>query len=86
MSHAILGGLYAVWGRHTKAENLYLKAIEINPEMADEPYLNLGLLHRAHRRYEDAIDCFDKAIAIDPDYELAKEARADCIEALPFLD
>ena len=43
---------------------------------------NLGLVLRAERKYETAIESFDEALKIDPKYDLARAARKDCVRAL----
>ena len=39
---------------------------------------------RAEGKYDEALECFERAIEIDPKYTLAKEARKD-LEALRSL-
>jgi len=48
-----------------KAEEYYLRAIAINPEVA-LPWNNLGNTYRELLRYEDAEDAYEKSIDIDP--------------------
>ena len=38
----------------------------------DEAYLNLGVVLLAQERYEEAAQCYQRAIEIDPEYRLAK--------------
>jgi tetratricopeptide (TPR) repeat protein len=45
--------------------------------VVEEAYFNLGLILRAEGKYEEALECFERAIEIDPQYTLAKQARKD---------
>lgn len=38
------------------------------------PWFNLGRVHLAKDQYNQAIECFEKALACDPGYQLADEA------------
>ncbi len=42
--------------------------------------VQLGLLLRAEEKYQDALECFNKAIELDADYESAKRARRDILK------
>ena len=48
------------------AEALYLKIISLSPEQID-PYINLAKLSAFRENLREAIDWFDKALAIDPE-------------------
>ena len=51
----------------------------------DEAYLNLGYDLRARERYAEALESFNKALEITPDYEEALVGRADMEKAIAFL-
>lgn len=75
-----LAACLAKMGRHDEAIAMHRKAVRKKPATADEAYYNLGLIYRAQGKFRTALSCLDKAIAIDPDYKIAKKARADVIE------
>jgi tetratricopeptide (TPR) repeat protein len=81
----LLGGALAKKGDLAEAKRCHRRAARLATENPDEAYLNLGLILRAERRYEQAIACFDRAIEHDPKYTIAKNARADCIRALAII-
>ena len=43
----------------------------------EEAYFNLALVHRAQRRYRDALVAADKALGIDPNYAAAQALKND---------
>ena len=49
----------------TAAEKDYLRAIELDPEYASA-WSQLGLLYHATKKYDDAIDCFDRVLTQSP--------------------
>ena len=77
-----LGACLAKQGRFSEAKKCQRKAIKIASDSPDEAYYNLGLILRAEERYEEACNCFDKALELDPDYTVAKEARSDVLKVL----
>lgn len=78
----LLGAALAKTGDFAGAKRCHRRACRLATENPDEAYCNLGLILRAERRYEEAIACFDRAIAHDPKYTFAMEARRDCVRAL----
>lgn len=72
-----LGACLAKRGKFHEAKSMHRRAARKKPESADEAYYNLGLICRAEEKYKQAIAYFSKAIAIDPNYKLAKEAKRD---------
>ena len=62
-----LGAMYWLKGDMEKAEGLFLKSLELNPEeiMAHN---NLGLIYMNRRRFEKAEEYYFKEIQINPDY------------------
>jgi tetratricopeptide (TPR) repeat protein len=77
-----LGGVLAKQGRYRDSKRCHRRAIRLATHNPDEAYLNLGLILRAERKYERAIECFERAIQLDPKYETAKIARRDIREVL----
>lgn len=58
------------------AEQRYREAIAVcraeDDDALDEIYANLGGVLVAQERYDEAAECFERALEIDPDYEFAK--------------
>ncbi len=77
-----LGACLAKQGKFSEAKKYHKKAIKVASDVPDEAYYNLGLILRAEERFEDACECFDKALELDPDYTIAKEARSDVLKVL----
>lgn len=64
------------------AETLYHQILDLNPESADA-WHNLGYIQLAyHANYQQAIDYFDKALAINPQMDNALTNRQLALEAL----
>ncbi|XP_020527648.1 probable UDP-N-acetylglucosamine--peptide N-acetylglucosaminyltransferase SPINDLY isoform X2 [Amborella trichopoda] len=73
-AHAIfsnLGNLYRQQRRFQEAHEMFEKSFELCPGYAPS-YNNLGLVFVAEGKWEDAIDCFKKALAADPLLDAAK--------------
>jgi Flp pilus assembly protein TadD len=77
-----LGAMCARLGRLAEAEQLHRQATGCETGCVDEAYHNLGLVLRAQGRYEEAVECFELALAIDPDYEVERDASQDVVKAL----
>jgi protein O-GlcNAc transferase len=77
-----LGAILAKQGRFSEAKECHRQAVVLATDPPDEAYYNLGSIFRAERKYEKALECFERAIRIDPEYVLAKMARKDIKEAL----
>lgn len=60
-----------------RAIELARKATECSEGCVDEAYFNLGGYLLSNRQYREAADCYQKAIEIDPNYEIAKERLKD---------
>ncbi len=73
-----LGAILARQGRLTEAKKYHRRAANLGDE---EGYFNLGLILRAQGNYKSAIEAFDKAIEIDPNFEAVKQERRDVVEA-----
>ncbi len=77
-----LGVCLAKQGRLKEAKALHQRAVRIQPEAADEAYLNLGLIYRAEGNNKKALVYLDRAIKIDPNYEIAKSELQDLKELI----
>ena len=64
-------------GKHEEARSHLERAVELDSESRDEAYFNLGGLHLAQERMDEAVECYGKALEIDPKYRAAKRALAD---------
>lgn len=81
-----LGGALAKQGRIREAEAAHWKGIRCPDGCVDEAYLNLGLVLRAQERFEEAAECFRKAIDLDPDYKEAKRALRDAERCIIWVE
>jgi len=72
-----LGGVLARMGRLHEAEVVHRAATQCERGCIDEAWLNLGLVLRALERYDEAAECLEKAIELDPRYREAKAALRD---------
>lgn len=70
-------------GRLTEAEELARIGTECSEGNPDEAYYNLGGYLAAQERYEEAMNCYEKAIDLDPEYEIAIKRRNELREAFP---
>lgn len=68
-------------GDIARAESLARKALACSEGCIDEAYFNLGGYLLAQKRYDEARECYERAIEIDPDYEIAKK-RLDDLDCL----
>jgi tetratricopeptide (TPR) repeat protein len=73
----MLGACLAKQGRFVEAKRWHRRAITVASDPPDEALFNLGLILRAEERHDDALECFKKALKIDPEYTLAKNAVRD---------
>jgi tetratricopeptide (TPR) repeat protein len=80
-----LGACLAKQGKFKEAKKYHRKAIKVASDLPDEAYYNLGLILRAEEKFEEALECFEKAIELDPEYKIAKEAKRDIIKVLKIL-
>jgi tetratricopeptide (TPR) repeat protein len=51
----------------------------------DETWLNIGMIHRAQFRLEEAKDAFERALEISPDYPAASMGLADVKGAIELM-
>ncbi len=83
--HIFLGHISFRQGRLVKAETHYRRAIKCSEGSIDEAYFNLGGVLLARKRYKEAINCYRKAIEIDPHYGIAKKRLKDAELALEVM-
>jgi tetratricopeptide (TPR) repeat protein len=83
--HIHVGGVLASSGRHHEAEAAHRAATECKEGCRDEAFLNLGLVLRALERHDEAADCFEAALRIDPKYQAAKKALRDVQRTLQLF-
>ena len=83
--HVFLGALLARKGDLCGAEACHRKATQCAEGCVDEAYVNLGYVLRAQERYEEALQSFDKALEITPDYTEATVGKSDMEKVIEFL-
>ncbi|XP_073279976.1 uncharacterized protein [Primulina huaijiensis] len=66
-----LGNFYRQLRKHERAKAMFSKALELQPGYAPA-YNNLGLVFVAEGRWEEAMFCFNKTLALDPLLDAAK--------------
>lgn len=68
--HALnnLGALIAREGQITEAEALFLRAKEVMGDREMSPYANLGNIYELNGRIRDALQMYETAVAIKPQY------------------
>jgi tetratricopeptide (TPR) repeat protein len=67
-----LGVLQFKMGDISSAETTLRKATKCREGFTDEAFYNLGNVMAAQKKYKQAINCYEKALAIDPKYMVAK--------------
>lgn len=82
-NYSFLGSVLMSQGRLDEAKRCFDKSILLATEPVDEAHFNLGLIYRAEKNFGRAIENFDAALEIDPDYKRAREALRECRRALP---
>jgi tetratricopeptide (TPR) repeat protein len=83
--HIFLGLVLAKNGDFSGAEEEYRQATQCPKGAIDEAFLNLGLVLRAQERYQEALECFEKALELTADYPQAVLARNDIKKVLEYL-
>jgi tetratricopeptide (TPR) repeat protein len=83
--HVVLGALLADKGDLSGAEVCHRKATQCTGGCVDEAYLNLGYVLRAQERYGEALECFNKALEITPDYKQAIVGKSDMEKVIALL-
>jgi len=70
---------------YQRAEQLFKKAIAIDPSNADS-YNNLGLVRQELKALDSALESYGKAIALQPDFAVAHYNRGLVLHELRKLD
>ncbi|HWE94483.1 MAG TPA: tetratricopeptide repeat protein [Tepidisphaeraceae bacterium] len=83
--YVMLGALLARRGRVVEAEAVHRRGTQCKRGCLDEAWHNLGLVLRALGRYEEAIECFEAALRIDPQYKVARVAKRDVMNAIRLI-
>jgi tetratricopeptide (TPR) repeat protein len=83
--HIFLGALLAKKGDLAGAEAAHRHATKCTEGPLDEAYFNLGLVLRAQERYREALECFERALELDPQYKDAIKGKNDLIKTLAYL-
>jgi len=86
LGYGYMGGMLARQGNLLEAEQAHRKAIHCTEGYIDEAYLNLGYVLRARERFTEALECFEKALELDAEYEEAKTAIEDMRAVLDHLE
>ena len=81
-SWVFLGAVLAKQGRFSEAKRCHRRVVKMGAAEEDEAQLNLGLILRAEGDYEGALECFEHALQLDPNYNAAKRARRDVVAAI----
>jgi tetratricopeptide (TPR) repeat protein len=84
--HVFLGALLAKKGEFRAAEECHRRGTRCSKGCVDEAYLNLGLVLRAQERYAEAMECFQKALELTPDYEGAITGKSDMENVMGLLN
>jgi tetratricopeptide (TPR) repeat protein len=88
-THIFLGATLAKQGRFAEAKRHHQRAITLATDRdgrPDEAHYNLGLILRAQRRYDEAAGHLTKALELDPQYKIAREALDDVRRAKRFRE
>jgi tetratricopeptide (TPR) repeat protein len=83
--HIFLGAVLAKKGGFQAAERVHRDGTRCSKGDLDEAYLNLGYVLRAQERYNEALECFAKALKVTPDYEQAIVGKRDMERVLEYL-
>lgn len=62
------------------AKQVFLDVLKLNPNHSDA-YYNLGVIELFNENMEDALNCFNKALGIQPDHLLAANGKKN-VESL----
>jgi len=68
-------------GEYSEVIELLGKSVDANATA----HYTLGVAYRAIEKYDDALECFQKAVSLDKDYEVANEAIIDILKMKEFI-
>jgi tetratricopeptide (TPR) repeat protein len=83
--YVFLGALLATKGEFGASEKVHRDGTRCLQGRIDEAYLNLGYVLRAQERYKEALECFNKALELTPDYDRALTAKRDMAKVIEYL-
>ncbi len=72
-------------GRISRAEELARRATECPKGCLEEAWFNLGGYLLSQKRYSEAKQCYQKAIELDPGYDVAFQRLADVNRTLRYI-
>ena len=85
-----IANIYKLLGNNAKALSFYDKILTIDENSVDA-YFNKGLVLASQKNYNESIKCFEKVIALSPDYPyayyslgMAYEQKDDSQKALEY--
>ncbi len=73
-------------GKYKEAAEILIKATKCEKGCIDEAFYNLGVVRIAQSKYQEAAECFKKALEIDPKYKEAKQQLKDVTQVLTILN
>ncbi len=71
-----LGFILTQTGGNEEAHNLFSRAIELDPSNVDA-WFSLGNLHKQRKAYREAIDCYQKALNLQADFDFCRKELCD---------
>lgn len=78
------GVLHYRLGEFNEAETILEQATKCKEGCIDEAFYNLGVVKASQKRYQEALSNFQKAVEIDPTYDLAQSGIKDIKKVLNF--
>jgi len=70
--HKNIGDLYYRANRFDEAFSAFDRAVKANPDLGDDVYLKLGNIRLRRQEREEAAQCWERALALDPDNTMAR--------------
>jgi tetratricopeptide (TPR) repeat protein len=80
-----IGSTFFREGNLQEAEQTHLMATQCSDGYIDEAYFNLGGVYLAREQFEKAKECYQKALEIDPEYEMAQKRLTDVEQVLKYI-
>jgi tetratricopeptide (TPR) repeat protein len=74
--HKNAGDLHYRAGRYDQALESYARAVRSAPELGGDVWLRLGNIRYRRREAEDAVRCWERAVALAPDHPAARSNLA----------
>jgi tetratricopeptide (TPR) repeat protein len=73
-------------GDAESARSILQRATKCPDGALEEAYYNLGVVFASLNEYDRSLDCFRKALELDPKYKIARKAMTDIIQVKKVLD